>query len=165
MDPAGEFKANLGVVTEVRSFNGFLFDGSILDDVDEIVDLLAIIGIDLGFEEFCDGADSRLEDMEQFVKGEPELVGVIGGQLIVHRDSAQRRRLGRHEDEKFGVNVLEELFGLLAFEFSCVAGHERIEIGRKNRSGFDGWRENDLDIGLRWQMTTNECTKSLCSSR
>ncbi|SHH00208.1 hypothetical protein [Halobaculum gomorrense] len=69
MDPAGEFEANLGVVTEVRPFNGFLFDGPILDDVGEIVDLLAIIGIDLGFEEFCDGADSRLEDMEQFVTG------------------------------------------------------------------------------------------------
>jgi hypothetical protein len=50
MDPAGEFEANLGVVTEVRSFNGLLFDGTVLDDVDEIVDLLAIVGIDLGFE-------------------------------------------------------------------------------------------------------------------
>jgi hypothetical protein len=103
--------------------------------------------------------------MEQFVKGEPELVGVIGGQLIVHRDSTQRRRLGRHEDEKFGVNVLEELFDLLPLEFSCIAGHERIGMGRKDRSGFDSWRENDLDIDSWWQMTTDECTKSLCSSR
>jgi hypothetical protein len=165
MDPAGELEANLSVVTEVRPFNGFLFDGPILDDVDEVVDLLAIIGIDLGFEEFCDGADSRLEDMEQFVEGESELVSVVGGQLIVHRDSAQRRRLGRHEDEKFGVNVLEELFGLLPLEFSCVARHERIEIGRKDRSGFDSRRENDFDIDSWWQMTMDECTKSLCSSR
>jgi hypothetical protein len=73
--------------------------------------------------------------------------------------------LGRHEDEKFGVNVLEELFGLLPLEFSCVARHERIEIGRKDRSGFDSRRENDFDIDSWWQMTMDECTKSLCSSR
>jgi len=97
--------------------------------------------------------------MEQFVKGEPELVGVIGGQLIVHRDSAQRRRLGRHEDEKFGANVLQELFGLLSLEFSCIAGHERIGIGRKDRSGFDSWREDYLGIDSWWQMTIDECSE------
>jgi cytochrome c peroxidase len=90
-------------------------------------------------------------------------MGVIGRQLTVHRDSAQRPRFGRHEDEELGVDVLEQLFGLLPLESSCVAGHERIEIGGEDRSGFDSRRENDLDVDSGRQVTTNECPKPIFS--
>jgi hypothetical protein len=96
VDSASEFEAYLGVVAEVCSLDRFLFDGTVLDDIDEIVYLLVMIGLDLGFEKFCNGADSRLENMKQFVKGETELVSVVSCQLIVHWDSVDRCWVCRH---------------------------------------------------------------------
>jgi hypothetical protein len=84
--------------------------------------------------------------MEQFVKSESELMGVISGQLIVHRDSAQRRRFGRHEDKEFGVNVLEKLFDLLSFKLGRITANECIDVCGENRGCFDGRRKNDFDI-------------------
>jgi hypothetical protein len=41
------------------------------------------------------------------MEGETELVGVVGGELVVQWNTLQRRRRGRDEDKKFGVDALE----------------------------------------------------------
>ena len=62
----GEFESDTGVIAEILAVDSFGLDCAILDDVDEVVNLSVVLGIDLDLEEFRDGCDGGLKYMLSF---------------------------------------------------------------------------------------------------
>jgi len=58
--------------------------------------------------------------VEQFVKGKAELVGVVGGELVVERDAGEVGLGPSHHHQVIGVDAGEQLFGLSAFDFGRI---------------------------------------------
>ncbi|WP_158601215.1 hypothetical protein [Haloplanus aerogenes] len=156
MDSTGEFEPDLGSVAEVRAVDGLVLDCAVLDDVDQLVDVLMVFRVDLGVKQRGDWGDRGLEDVEEFVEGEPELVGVVGGEVVVQRHPLQRGRSGRDEYEKRCVDTVEQLSGLLSFEVGCVAADQRVDVGRQNRRRLYRRGEDDFDVGAGREMALQE---------
>ena len=80
------------------------------------------------------------------MKGKAELVGVVGGELVVQRHPLQRRRRGRDEYEKRRVDTVEQLSGLPPFEVSRITADQRVGVGRQDRRRLYRRGEDDFDV-------------------
>ena len=152
----GEFEPDLGRVAEVRAVDRLVLDCAVLNNVDQLVDVLMVFRVNFGIEQRGDWGDRGLEDVEKLVEGEAELVGMVGGELIVQRHPLQRGWRGRDEDEKCCVDTIEQLSGLLSFEVGCVTVDQRVDVGRQDRRRLDGWGEDDFDVNAGREMAFQE---------
>ncbi|MFC7771953.1 hypothetical protein ACFQS5_25030 [Salinirubellus sp. GCM10025899] len=99
--------------------------------------------------------------MEEFVEREAELMGVVGGELVVQRDTLEWRGSRRDEHEKVHVDPVEQPGGLGAFEVSCIAPQDGLEVGREDRCGLDSRGEHHLDVDPRGEVATDELPKPI----
>ncbi|WP_185977404.1 exodeoxyribonuclease VII large subunit [Haloglomus irregulare] len=152
----GEFEPDLGRVAEVRAVDRLVLDCAVLNNVDQLVDVLMVFRVNFGIEQRGDWGDRGLEDVEKLVEGEAELVGMVGGELIVQRHPLQRGWRGRDEYEKRCVDTVEQLSGLLSFEVGCVTADQRVDVGRQNRRRLYRRGEDDFDVNAGREMALQE---------
>jgi hypothetical protein len=141
--------------------DGFALDRSILDDVDEVVDLPMVLVTHLGVEKFSDPEDGRFKDMEEFVERQPELMGVVGRELVIQRNAIEWCGMRRNEHEKICVDPVEQPGGVFAFEVGYITPQDSLKVCREDGGSLDRWGEHHLDVDPRRQVATDECPKPL----
>jgi hypothetical protein len=99
--------------------------------------------------------------VEELVKGKPELVSVVGGELVVQWYPLQRRRCSRDEHYERSVDALEQLSGLLPFEVSRLAVDQCVDIGRQDCRRLYRRSEDDVDVNTGRKMALQECLEPI----